>query len=270
MICKICNNSVVPIFKTIILNKYNVEYYQCNNCQFIQTEEPFWLKEAYESAITKLDIGLVSRNVHFSNVIEDWLLREVFNPNGIFLDYAGGYGLFVRLMRDKGFDFYREDLYCENLFADYFDLIDKPFNQKFDVITAFEVFEHLENPIDGLKKMLAYSDTIIFSTELQPSINLNPIAWWYFVPQTGQHISLFSYASLQRLASLENLTLYSNMKNMHILSRKQLPFNPFEKTKESLIFRLIQRTVRMITSQKVVRKRESLLSKDFDYIKSIL
>ena len=270
MVCKICNSSVLPIFKTIILNKYNAEYYRCNNCQFIQTEEPFWLKEAYESAITKLDIGLVSRNLHFSTIIEDWFARDVFNSNGIFLDYAGGYGLFVRLMRDKGFDFYREDVYCDNLFADYFDLIDKPSGQRFDAITAFEVFEHLEDPIGGLKKMLGYSDTIIFSTELQPSENLNPDTWWYFIPETGQHISLYSYESLQQLADLENLQLYSNRKSMHIFSRAKLPLDPFDKKKESFVLKLIQRTLGKITPQGEARNRESLLSKDFDYIKSIL
>ncbi len=38
-----------------------------------------------------------------------------------FLDYAGGYGVFTRLMRDIGFDFYWHDPYTQNLFANGFE-----------------------------------------------------------------------------------------------------------------------------------------------------
>ena len=31
-------------------------------CDFLQTEEPFWLKEAYESAIGITDTGIIKRN----------------------------------------------------------------------------------------------------------------------------------------------------------------------------------------------------------------
>lgn len=112
--CKICNTKSKKIFKKKILDKYNAAYYQCPNCGFIQIEKPFWLNEAYSSAITSVDVGLVDRNIRFSNMVEDIILRN-FNRNAKFLDFAGGYGLFTRIMRDKGFNFYREDKYCENL-----------------------------------------------------------------------------------------------------------------------------------------------------------
>jgi hypothetical protein len=50
----------------------------------------------------------------------------------------GGYGMFVRLMRDGGFDFHREDPLCDNLFAQGFDRQD---DGTFELVTAFEVFE---------------------------------------------------------------------------------------------------------------------------------
>lgn len=61
--CKICNSKITKRFEKTILNKYNnVGYFECENCDFIQINEPTWLNEAYHSAITSLDIGILYRN----------------------------------------------------------------------------------------------------------------------------------------------------------------------------------------------------------------
>ena len=101
--------------------KYDVTYYQCESCRFIQTEQPYWLNEAYSSAITHLDIGLLSRNLYLMNEIPR-LIDGLFPESKRYLDFGGGYGVFVRLMRDLGYDFFRFDTYCENIFADFFDI----------------------------------------------------------------------------------------------------------------------------------------------------
>ena len=62
MKCKICGENSPKIFEKKVLVKYEVSYHQCSNCQFVQTEESFWLDEAYKSAITSLDIGILLRN----------------------------------------------------------------------------------------------------------------------------------------------------------------------------------------------------------------
>jgi len=236
----------------------------------MQTEAPYWLDEAYQSAITQLDIGLVSRNLHYAEIIEKWLLNGVINPDGKFLDFAGGYGMFVRLMRDKGFDFYRQDLYCDNIFSKHFDQIDLPDNQHYEAVTAFEVFEHLENPLAELRNILSYTNVIIFSTELQPDGEVNPSTWWYITPETGQHISLYNYKSLEFIASSENLHLYSNKYNLHILSKGKLALNPFAKPKENLLDKVFKKIKMKVSgSNKDKVKRESLLSQDFDYIKNL-
>ncbi|PKP59337.1 MAG: class I SAM-dependent methyltransferase [Candidatus Altiarchaeales archaeon HGW-Altiarchaeales-1] len=192
MTCKICNSDTNEVFEAKILNSYNVKYYKCKHCGFIQTEKPYWLNEAYSSAISSLDVGLVSRNLSFVPITAS-IIEKYFKVNGKFLDYGGGTGLFVRLMRDKGFDFYRQDIYCENLFAQNFDINDLDDKKiKFELLTAFEVFEHLKDPLIEIEKMFKLSDSILFSTELQPLENVTPDNWWYFVPETGQHISFYS------------------------------------------------------------------------------
>ena len=65
-----------------------------------------------------------------------------YKKNEKFLDYGGGSGLFVRLMREKGFNFYYYYKYSLNIFAKGFE-VDLKNNFSFEVITVFEVFEHL-------------------------------------------------------------------------------------------------------------------------------
>ena len=270
--CKICGGSSTELTTLQVLGKYSVKYYQCKECEFIQTEDVFWLEEAYGKAITKLDIGLIQRNIDLSKLSFKIISQPYFDPQKKFLDYGGGYGMFVRLMRDKGFDFYRQDVYCDNIFAEYFDLSDlsKKEQEQFELLTAFEVFEHLVDPISEIKKMLTYSDSILFSTELQPSKNL--LDWWYFVPETGQHVALYSFKSLQKIAEMLELNLYSNKANLHLLSRKKFATNPIigKNLKEKLRFFVLKPLYRIWKdlSAKTSENKKTPMMNDFEYIKS--
>ena len=155
MICKICNSNAKQVFNSKILKKYDVKYFKCDNCGYLFTEQPYWLDEAYSRSINLSDTGLLDRNIYFSKVLSV-LIYFCFNKNGLFLDYAGGYGVFTRLMRDIGFNFYWHDPYTQNLFANGFEKDIKP-DSKFELITAFEVFEHLVSPKEEIEKMLSYS-----------------------------------------------------------------------------------------------------------------
>ena len=219
MNCKICDTITKEYSVKKVLNKYDVNYYRCPCCNFIQTEKPYWFNEAYNNAITKLDIGLVYRNEYLVPIIST-MINAFYKDKAPYLDYGGGYGLFVRMMRDRGFDFYRQDIYCENLFAKHFDISDLAAGTQFEMVTAFEVFEHLEDPYGELQKMFCYSDTVLFSTELQPEIESELQDWWYFTPETGQHISLYHSKSLQVMAEKIGMHLLS-YKNLHMFSRRK-------------------------------------------------
>lgn len=219
MKCKICHSKITPAFKEIILSKYEVTFFQCESCGFLFSEEPYWLDEAYKSAITYSDTGIIVRNSQFSK-ITSVIIDIFFNRSGKFIDYAGGYGLFTRIMRDIGFDFYWTDKYCENLFARGFEHTESGTN-KYELLTAFEVFEHLVNPEDELKQMLSFSRNIIFSTEILPTPLPNPKEWWYYNFVHGQHISFYTYQSLELLAKKMGLNFYS-MKGIHIFTEKKM------------------------------------------------
>ena len=218
MICKICKSNTQQIFTSKILKKYDVKYFKCDNCGYLFTEEPFWLEEAYSRSINLSDTGLLDRNIYFSKVLSV-LIFFCFDRNGSFLDYAGGYGVFTRLMRDVGYNFYWHDPYTQNLFANGFEK-DLKFNSRFELLTAFEVFEHLVNPKEELEKMLEFSDTIIFSTELMLQEVPDPKDWWYYGFNHGQHISFYTEKTLNTLANQFKLNYYK-VDEIHILTKKK-------------------------------------------------
>jgi hypothetical protein len=217
--CNICKNEITLIFSRIVLKKYEVNYFKCNSCGFIQTEDSFWLNEAYSEAITNQDIGLISRNLNYSKITKV-LIKFLNIDNELnFLDYGGGYGMFVRQMRDFGYKFLRYDIYCDNIFAKNFE---GDLKSHYNMITAFEVFEHLVNPFDTIKQLLNITDILLFSTEIQPNNSKEIEKWWYIMEETGQHISLFSLQSLKFIAEENKCFYYTNKKDLHIFTKKKI------------------------------------------------
>ena len=219
--CKICDIPSLPFATGRILRKYEVQYFRCPECGLVQTEEPYWLDEAYAQAIGAADVGLLSRNVNMARTTEV-VITAFFNPDKRFVDYGGGYGAFVRLMRDAGFDFHLYDKHCANLFAQGHEVA--PDNRdKFELLTAFEVFEHLAEPTKELDQMLEKSSNIFLSTSLIPLRDPpKPGHWWYYSMDGGQHITLYTRESISRLAARAGLRAYSRG-NTHLLTKKRLP-----------------------------------------------
>jgi hypothetical protein len=216
MKCKICNSGASLFLKEKVMGKYEAEYYRCANCGFMFPGDPFWLDEAYSSAINLTDTGLVERNLYFNKLVSV-LIYFFFNKDGKFLDYAGGYGLFTRLMRDTGFDFYWQDPYCSNLLSRGFEYQSE--DRKAELLTAFEVFEHLKDPADEFKKMLEFSDSILMSTELI-SENVDR-DWWYFGFEHGQHIAFYTMKALKILAEQNSLNFYS-FSGLYLFTKKKI------------------------------------------------
>ena len=231
MNCKICGSKAKKIFSAKILNKYNINYFYCDNCGFLQTENPYWLEESYKESINISDTGILSRNLYLSKISSS-IIFFFFNKQGKFLDYAGGYGIFTRLMRDIGFDFYWNDKFTKNLVARGFEYNK---SQPIELITCFEAFEHFENPISEIETMLGISRNILFSTELLPHLVPRPNEWWYYGLNHGQHISFYSLKTLQFIAKKYNLNLYTNKTSIHLLTGKRL---------NNLIFNLILKITR--------------------------
>ena len=255
MKCKIFDNKTHNIFSAKILNKNNIKYYYCDYCGFLQTEEPYWLKEAYSNPISIIDTGIMARNIG-SSKITAIILFFLFNKYGKFLDFAGGYGFLTRLMRDIGFDFYWHDPYSPNLVARGFE--SKSNSLKYELITIFESFEHFAEPIKEIESMIQFSDNILFSTELLPSLLPKPEKWWYYALESGQHISFYSYKTLKYIAQKYNMNISSNGRNIHILTKNKKINNK--------LFNLLLKFQRFGLFFYVKKKMKSLTVDDMNFL----
>jgi hypothetical protein len=268
MLSNITGGPADLLFEATVLSKYKVAYYRCRETGFIQTEEPYWLGEAYSSAITKLDTGLVSRNIQLSESFSK-IIATHFDKTARFLDYAGGYGLFTRLMRDKGFDFYHHDPFCQNLFAEFFDSSKLEPMARYELVTAMEVFEHLSKPKEEIEALFQYSNSILFTTELQPANNSNIQNWWYMGFEHGQHVSLYTKAALEHLAKLYGCNFYTNGSSIHLLTKKSFAQNPFAVLKDPFFTRKLKKLIRRSEKNRF-RFPASLAEKDYNNIKASL
>lgn len=195
--CPITGSPMRHVFTHRILCRYDVGYFYSDESGLLRTEKPYWLDEAYQTAIGDADTGVVMRNINNSHML-DAVLDALGLQDGRLLDLAGGYGLLARLLRDKGYDCYTTDKYCTNLFAKAFEPAG---GFRADALFAFEVLEHLEDPLAFLTEAFSTYDcrTIVFSTQTF-SGGIPPADWWYYSFEGGQHIAFYQPRTLALLA----------------------------------------------------------------------
>ncbi len=234
--CKICA-SPSPLFGVVDFHKSCIEaqgkrlalsgcpvYYQrCLNCGF-----------AFTTAFDTWDFAAYRKNIYNSDYIvvdPDYAeLRPAGNAKliaGTFaefksslriLDYGGGEGLLAARLRDEGFT---AETY------DPFSSFDKMPEQKFDLITCFEVMEHVPSPkatATTMVGLLKPQGILLFSTLVQPAtfdqVGLN---WWYASPRNG-HISLYSRHALALLFQPHGMKVGSFTEVLHIAFAQIPPF----------------------------------------------
>jgi hypothetical protein len=240
--CNLCNSTTNLIFSSLILNKYEVKYYRCSSCELIHTEPVYWIEEAYSSSIALTDTGIILRNEVNKQriIIALTLLNNLsftfskFKPyNFNVLDYGAGYGILVRMLRDIGINAYWYDKYTQNLFARGFEHNE---DIRINCLLAFELFEHLEYPLEELTKIINSfkPDTIIFSTLLYEGSCPNK-DWWYYSFETGQHISFYNQTTLNKLAEILDYNYYSILPDFHVFSK-----TPFDTLKIQKYFKNIE------------------------------
>jgi Methyltransferase domain len=254
MDCGICKSSSANFGEALVLNKYQVRYWRCPKCGFVQTEEPYWLSEAYADALQITDVGIMQRNLQTS-VVTSAVISLLFPAGKKFLDYGGGHGTFVRLMRDRGFNFYWKDLHAKNVHARSFEHID---DTRYDIVTAFEVLEHLPKPLEDIAPAFALSENVLATTLTMPDPPPVPPNWWYYAVRGGQHVSLYTKDSLENLAKHFGRRVVSTGV-YHLFTRE--PMN-------TAMFRMATGARTSMLMSKL-RRRKSLLESDFERLAGI-
>ncbi|MGO9438391.1 MAG: class I SAM-dependent methyltransferase [Terracidiphilus sp.] len=234
--CKVCG-SPSPLYGVVDFHKSCIEaqgrrlalsgcpvyYARCQRCAFIFTTTfDSWDLAAFRERIYNDEYVVVDPDFVELRPSGNAKLVAASFPgaqNSIsILDYGGGEGVFSARLRDQGFSAATYDPFSS-------------FNQlpaeKFDLITSFEVMEHVPSPketVASMVSLLKQPGAILFSTLVQPaefeSIGLN---WWYASPRNG-HISLYSTTSLALLFQPHGMKVGSFSPDLHIAYAQIPPF----------------------------------------------
>jgi SAM-dependent methyltransferase len=227
-ICPICQRACLP-YDVVDFSKSCMEqhttflklsgvpiyYFLCEGCGFCFAPEiSAWGIEAFEEKIY---------NSEYKDVDPSYLMKR---PHARYedlismfgkvkdkirhLDYGGGEGFLVKLLQGSGWNstsydpFVNKDVKVKDLGT-------------FDLITAFEVFEHVPDVnalMSDLGSLLAPNGIVFFSTMLSDGeiLKNGRLNWWYASPRNG-HISLFSKKSLSLLSKNYGFS-YGNASNL--------------------------------------------------------
>ena len=82
------------VFTHKVLGKYDANYFFDPKCGYIFVHSPFWLNEAYGSAISALVTGLLARNIRNIEVVTKSISQDALEcSRGV--DLGGGLGFLL-------------------------------------------------------------------------------------------------------------------------------------------------------------------------------
>jgi glycosyltransferase involved in cell wall biosynthesis len=194
--CRLCAGTTQLTFRLQVLGQHSVDYLRCDTCGSLQTEEPYWMEQAYSSDAERFDTGKASRTLANFLLLPQLLQILQVNRADVAVDFGGGTGLFGRLMRDAGFNFFTHDKFGSSEFMGSYawDQLDRPCR----LITLFEVAEHFVNPAEEWQRLMACDPHwIVGSTEIFAGQGND---WPYLSPESGQHVFFYSHAAMNLIA----------------------------------------------------------------------
>lgn len=218
--CRLCSGNTIKKFSNKILDKYTINYFECNNCKSLQTESPYWLEEAYNDWITSYDTGAYARTEKTSLV--SIIICKFFSFKNV-VDIGGGDGLFCRILRDYYINCFSSDKYSNNLYSKAFT---KPNFDNPDLMTTFEAVEHFENPGNEFKEIFQHNPKmLLLTTSIYEQQDQN---WDYFEFKTGQHIFFFSKQALKMIGKKYNYKVLFLQSGFILMTYNNFQCNKFK------------------------------------------
>jgi hypothetical protein len=190
--CRLCNGELRSRFSIQVLTRHTVEYFSCLTCGSLQTEPPYWLEEAYEHNLALLDAGAAQRNL--TNLSASYAIARLLNLKDV-IDFGGGDGLLCRLLRDHGLNCFVEDKFAK---ASYSRAFTRPNFDNPELLLAFEVLEHFDNPQNDLPALFQHNPKALLVSTVP--YDMQDAGWWYLAPETGQHVFFYSRAAMRLIA----------------------------------------------------------------------
>ena len=218
MKCYLCKN---PVSKFLFKNNYQL--LKCNSCNLIfydfNRDYAKFLEKQYskgyftgESSLKSYtDYGRDKKNI-FRNMT--WYINEIvkYKKDGKYLDVGCAYGYAMEVADHHGFDVFGIDpsdyavaqakkIFPKKAWVTY--LSDMKFSDgSFDVISLFDVFEHLQDPrkdLAKLKKVLKNDGLLVIATGDTGSswAKFSGRRWTFYNPP--QHIFYFDRKNMTRL-----------------------------------------------------------------------
>lgn len=205
-----------------------VWYYRCASCGFLFTPlfDPFspddWRKHVYNDGYAQVDPDYsgaraeanapLVRTIAEQLGLMDPMRQATLIERPRMLDYGSGAGTLTELLAD---------LPVERAAWDPFqapDKGDKRPSGKFELVTAFEVFEHTATPLETARDALGFvrpGGALLFSTLVCDDLPPQKTDWWYLAPRNG-HVSIHSTRSLDVLCGVLGFAVQHLTPNVHI------------------------------------------------------
>lgn len=214
--CLICNNNT----KIISHPRYG-DYYICSQCQFISKDSRFFLSpelEAIEYAHHTNSMNDPKYQSYFDTFIQSAILPIYTLQNRLkaknALDYGSGpEPVLATLLTAK-----------YGIPTDYYDPFFAPnslvLNQMYDLITATEVLEHLDNPLESLINMVGMlkpAGILAIQTQFHYNQVDRFLTWNYIRDLT--HISFYN------LETFKYIGLKMNLKIEYTDNRRYITFS---------------------------------------------
>lgn len=259
--CRCCLGDT-SYFSTSTILGFSAEYLICLKCSSVQVNNPIWIEQAHAKAISSLDTGLVSRCISASRLTATLLYLEG-KKESKGLDWGGGTGLLTRLLRDQGFRVRSYDKYAKAEHAEEFESTQVQSEEPATFMTSIECFEHLVSPIDAFKTVSMKKEYFIFTTNVIATPPPDPAkaSWWYYVPESGQHITFVSRKGMEEFRNILGFKHYLAFGDLHVMSRSKL--RPITRI---ILGTRVLRGVAILLIPEILNKRFSLAVADKEEI----
>lgn len=212
LVCVVCG---ITSFRKRWLKKYGMKYSRCRRCGLVWTNPRLsnkkYMERVEELGEQRLAVSLDKLNADVKGLEGRVELIENFTPGRDLLDVGSGDGTYVKSAVDRGFnavgveisataaEFAAATFKIEIIRGDFVTLEIPPESR--DVVTMWDVLEHLPNPMPALEKavrVLRPGGHLFILTPNTKGISsrLRGRRWWVYGP--GDHMNMFEPETVRR------------------------------------------------------------------------